>query len=137
MEIILSTLISGLLATSITLIYTHRAEKRSFRIKIAIRVVEECDKLLKIYYKLKSSNDGNSIDNDFSDFMSVYNEFSGDVTIELAYGKKNQLEKYRIFRTDLLETILDMKQNFKNRVDRKVEERISTAKTELYDALIK
>ena len=138
MEIIISAIISGLLATSITLIYTHLSQQRSFRIKTAIKVVEECDKLLRVYskLKLKFSAPTESSEDGFKDFMSMYNEFSGDVMIELAYGENEQIEKYRKFRATLFGAMLDMNQPDGGRINRKEEERIAKLKSELFNSLL-
>lgn len=69
--------------------------------------------------------------------MSIYNEFSGDVMIELAYGKNEQIQKYRKLRARLLGYVMDMNQPNNFKVDRKEEERISKLKTDLFDSLIK
>jgi hypothetical protein len=139
MEIIISAIISGLLATSITLIYTHLSQQRSFRIKTALKVVEECDKLLRVYskLKLKFSAPTESSEDGFKDFMSMYNEFSGDVMIELAYGENEQIEKYRKFRATLFDA-MDMNQPDVGRINRKEkeEERITKLKSELFNSLI-
>ena len=136
MEIIISSIISGLLATSITLIYTHLSQQRSFRIKTALKVVEECDKLLRVYSKLKSSAPTESSEDGFKDFMSMYNEFSGDAMIELAYGENEQIEKYRKFRTTLFDAMMDMNQPDVGRINRKEEKRITKLKSELFNSLI-
>ena len=140
MEIIISSIIPALLATSITLIFTHRSQQRSFRIKTALKVIEECDKLLKVYSKLKSlksSAPTESSEDGFKDFKSMYNEFSGDAMIELAYGENEQIEKYRKFRTTLFDAMMDMNQPDVGRINRKEEKRITKLKSELFNSLIK
>ena len=137
MEIVISAIISGLLATSITLIYTHYSQQRSFRIKTALKIVEECDKLFKVFSELKSLAQTKSSEYDTNQFMAMYNEFSGDVMIELAYGKDEQIQKYRELRTRLLSYVIDMNQPSGLKTDRKEEERISKLKSDLFDVLIK
>ena len=137
MEIIISAIISGLLATFITLIYTYHSQQRSFRIKTALKIVEECDKLLRVYSKLKSSAQTELREDGIKDFVYMHNEFSGDVMIELAYGKNDQIKKYREFRARLFSAVIDMNQPDSGSIERKEEEHIAKLKSELFDSLIK
>lgn len=136
-QIIIPAIFSGILATSITLIYIHLSQQRSFRIKTAFKVIDECDKLLKVYSKLKSSTLTESSEDGFKDFMSMFNEFSGDAMIELAYGENEQIKKYREFRARLFGAMMDMNQPDGGRINRKEEERITKLKSELFNSLIK
>ncbi len=137
MEIIISAIISGLLATFITLIYTYHSQQHSFRIKTALKIVEECDKLFRVYSKLKSLAQTESSEDGIKDFVDMYNEFSGDVMIELAYGENDQIKKYRELRASLLGTVMDMNQPDSDKKDRKEEERIAKLKSELFNSLTK
>lgn len=137
MVTVILSIISGLLAALITLFYTHYSEQRSFRIKTALKIVEECDKLFKVFSELKALAHTKSSEFNTNQFMSIYNEFSGDVMIELAYGKNEQIQKYRKLRARLLGYVMDMNQPNNFKVDRKEEERISKLKTDLFDSLIK
>jgi len=137
MEIVISAIMSGLLATLITLIYSHYSQQRSFRIKTALKIVEECDKLFKVFSELKSVAQTKSSECDTNKFMAMYNEFSGDVMIELAYGKDKQLQKYRELRTRLLAYVMDINQPNGFKIDRKEEERIFKLKSDLFDLLLK
>ena len=135
-NIIIPAIISGLLCTVIALIHTHYSQLRSFRIKTALKIVEECDKLLRAYSKLKSSAQTESSEDDINDFVYMHNEFSGDVMIELAYGENEQIKKYREFRERLFSAVMDMNQPDSGRIDRKEEERIAKLKSELFKALL-
>jgi hypothetical protein len=137
MEIIISAIISGLLATFITLIYTYHSQQRSFRIKTALKIVEECDKLFKVYSKLKSLVQTESSEDGIKDFVDMYNEFSGDVMIELAYGENEQIKIYRKLRARLFSAVMDMNQPDSGKIDRKEEESIAKLKSKLFNSLIK
>jgi hypothetical protein len=136
MEIVISSIISGLLATLIALIYTHYSQQRSFRIKTAFKIVDECDKLFKVFYELRSLAQIESSEYDINQFMAIYNQFSGDVMIELAYGKGKQILKFKELRTRLLNYVMDMNQPNGFKIDNKEEERISKLKSDLFDLLI-
>ncbi|MGD9159796.1 MAG: hypothetical protein PVG39_15380 [Desulfobacteraceae bacterium] len=137
MVTIISSIISGLIATLITLIYAHYSQQCSFRIKTALKIVEECDKLFKVFSELKSLAQTKSSKYDTNQFMAMFSEFSGDVMIELAYGKDVQIQKYRDLRTRLLGYVMDMNQPNGFKVDRKEEEIIYKLKSDLFDSLIK
>lgn len=137
MVTVILSITSGLLGIFLTLIYTHYSQQRLFRIKTALKIVEECDKLFKVFSALKTSAQTKSSGYDTSQFMAMYNEFSGDVMIELSYGKNEQIQKYRELRTRLLNYVMTMNQPNGFKADRKEEDKIKKLKTDLFDSLIK
>ena len=141
MELIFSGLFSALLATVISVSFTHYSNVKALRVQTTIKVVEELDRLHRIYYEFKGVNNGALKEETFNRFQCIYNEFSCDVMIELAYGTGMALKRYRRFRSELHEAVMTIYNTgnitgTSNRNTKSIENIIHQSKKQLFNSLI-